>query len=94
MSMLTHSSKADFAAAAEWVAFNDDYLIERIESTGRLEAMFACVDDAVTRLQSLVSREQSRDSRVLWRTEVHGHHLIVVITGDSDAVVEVGRLLR
>ncbi len=94
MITLARSPEAQAAAAAEWMAFNDDYLIERIASTGRLEVIFACVDDAVTRLQSLVSGERSPDSRVLWTTEVQGHHLTVVITGDADAVVEAGRLLR
>ncbi|WP_442575343.1 hypothetical protein ACSBPH_16225 [Microbacterium sp. F51-2R] len=76
-----------------WRKFADDYLLEIFRQPGCLEARYACVADAVARLQALVARERLRGSHTRWEVDAAGGHLAVTVTGHPEEIEAVATLL-
>lgn len=69
-----------------WRAFDADYLLETEDRGTAYIARYARVPDAEDRLAHLVQQEAACCSFVTWSIERTDHHLLLVVTGDADAL--------
>lgn len=88
-SILTRSEESMLA----WHSFADEYLLEIVREPRCLEARYAYVDDALARLQALVSRERLRGGGFRWEVDAAGGHLAVTVTGEPEEIEAVATLL-
>lgn len=67
-----------------WKRFNDEYLLKTESRDGSITVSYAKVDDAITRLDTLVRTERTCCAFASWQIDATDHDLRLTVAGSSD----------